>query len=99
MIKMSDLQSNKHYRKYYKEKQKIKDKYPPNIFLSEGRGGKRFYEEGEQELYQKYLKELSNVIFQPNGDFQKFSWDALNDVEKLQMERTARGKYTPQTYY
>jgi hypothetical protein len=102
MIKITDLQAikqNEHYKKYYKQKQKIKSKYPDTLIKSEGKGGKRFFEKGEQELSRKYLKEIADLILKPNGDFQKFSWDLINSVDKLQMERTARGSYTPQTYY
>lgn len=102
MIKITDLQAikqNEHYKKYYKQKQKILSKYPDTLIKSERQSGKRFFEKGEQELSRKYLKEIADLILEPNGHFQKFSWDLINSVDKLQMERTARGSYTPQTYY
>lgn len=102
MIKITDLEAikqNEHYKKYLIQKEKIQSKYPPNLVKSERETGRRFYEKGEQELSRKYLKEIADLILKPGGHFQKFSWDLINTQEKLQMERTARGSYTPQTYY
>ena len=37
-------------------------------------------------------KIICDLMFMPEGDFQKFIWDNLSDFDKLQMERKANGK-------
>lgn len=90
---------NVHYRKYDKKKQKLKKKYPSSVFTTAG-PGRNFidYSAKERELHKSYLKELLDLLFEPNGDYQKFSWDILSDMDKLAMERKARGRKTSYDY-
>lgn len=84
---------NVHYKKYDKKKQKLKKKYPSDIFKKAGPGHKKIdYPAEQRKLHQSYLKELLDLIFENDGDYQKFSWDILSDMDKLAMERKARGR-------
>lgn len=103
--KQEKLLEDENYRKYWEEKQLIKSKYPPIIFeyTSAGRPGrpgkenkKRFIKEDHIE-YKKYIKELLDLMFTPNGNFQKFVWDNMSEGDKIKQERKAQGgrkKYT-----
>lgn len=67
------------YQKYNERKQEILSKYPP-------------IKERTREEQRRYMKELGDVIFERNGPFQEFIWDAMSGAEKLQQERAAKGK-------
>lgn len=92
-----EYKENKYYKLYEKEKQVIKDKYPEEIFVEPIKGrctireGKEYIQSGQQELHRQYLKELADLIFTPDGNYQKFTWDIIGDAEKLEMDRRARG--------
>jgi hypothetical protein len=87
------LLSNKNYRNYLKKKLKIKEKYETHIFpCISGRGyNKKGLTDYQRDEYRKYLKELGDLIWKPNGSFFKFVQDAKPTVEKQQMEMRARG--------
>ena len=84
---------NAHYRKYDKKKKDIKKKYPAKVFKRDvaGRGFLKYTDE-ERKLHQSYLKDLLDLIFKPDGDFQQFTWDIMSDQDKMIMERKARGR-------
>jgi hypothetical protein len=90
---LDELKSNKYYLKYHKQKENIRKKYTNDMLKiprayneSLGYGGK------EQEEYRKYIKELCDLLLEPNGWYQKFTWDAISDKDKEDMERRARGR-------
>ena len=96
-----EYKNNEYYIKYNKEKQLLKEKYPPEIFqrpATSGRSVKGIYKlkedyiQNEQPLHRQYLKELADLIFQPNGNYQQFTWDIMGEVERLEMERKSRGR-------
>lgn len=99
-----EYKNNPYYIKFIQEKEEIKKKYPPEIFITEynntGRRPKHIeqlnkeYFAKHRSLHQEYLKELADLIFTPNGSYQEFTWDIMSDVEKLEMERKARGRYS-----
>lgn len=95
MLKIKFLEErlkNKHYQRFYKQKQKLRSKYPPIIFPDyDERKYKRRATKEERILYREYLTELSKLIFRPDGDYQKFCWETLSVVEKREMENKARG--------
>ena len=90
------LLQNKNYKRYDEKKQKLKNKYPQEIFTLQPPGRPRLqytiYDEKERELHKDYLKKLTNLLFEPNGDYQKYCWDTLSEQDKLIAERKARGK-------
>jgi hypothetical protein len=97
-----DYKNNPNYIKFIQQKEEIKKKYPPEIFLTDynnsGRRPKHIealnkeYVHKHRSLHKEYLKELADLIFQPNGSFQELTWDMIGEVEQLEMERKARGR-------
>lgn len=82
------------YQRYIIQKNEIKAKYPEELFLQGTQSGRRKikYSIEERDLYKQYLKELGDLLFQPDGDFQQFTWEMLSDADKLEQERKARGR-------
>lgn len=92
---------NQYYKNYEVEKEEIKSKYPSEIFdnmsvSGQGKHQEMMYEEyistNQRELHKQYLKEIADLIFQPNGQFQEFTWDTMSEVSKDEMKRKARGR-------
>lgn len=93
---LEELKRNPDYLKYWELKQAIKSKYPEDCFpnYTEGPGycTKRGTKE-QHQLYREYLKEISDLLFQPEGYYQKFVWNELIPPgERESMERKARGR-------
>ncbi len=77
------LMKNKNYIKFYKQKKKLQSKYDKRLFeWSRTRPPssiKKWYlEEGGQEEWRKYLREVSKLMYKDNGYFQKFLWDIIS---------------------
>jgi hypothetical protein len=89
---------NKYYKKYEVERDKIKEKYKDIIVGNVSyagkppKGGYPPYTDKERNKHRKYLKELGDLMYKSNGNFQKFIWDDLSQVDKEARERTARGR-------
>ena len=98
----SCLLDNKHYNKYYKKKLKINKRYDKRLFEflnGNNKKGTEWYLESGQEEWRKYCKEVLDLMFQKEGDFQRFTWDIMSNNEVEVMERRARGRITPQNWY
>lgn len=93
---LEELKTNPYYLKYWNKKQNIKEKYSEDIFpcYSVGKGfSVRRGTEEQREQYKKYLKEIGDLLFEPNGSYQKFVWEELTPPgEREEMERRARGR-------
>ena len=96
-----EYKNNPHYIQFTKDKEELKKKYPAEIFDLTPQSGKsskqlvehkKNYIQNQQQLHRQYLKELADLIFEPNGSFQQLTWDLMAEVDKLEMERKARGK-------
>lgn len=37
-------------------------------------------------------RKIAELLFTPNGDFQKFMWEHMPEVDKLKQDRLARGR-------
>ena len=86
------LLENKYYKRYNKQKQKIKDKYHEDLWnrpIGLARNRKLNYD--NHHLWQEYIKEVAQLMLTPNGWYQKFVWDTYSDSDKAQMEIKARG--------
>jgi len=92
---------NQHYKNFSDSKEEIKSKYPSEIFnniAAYGRGKsqdlmlEQYLSGNHRELHKQYLRELADLIFEPNGAFQHLTWDMISEVEKIEMERKARGR-------
>ena len=92
-----EYKNNEYYKAFIKEKEEIKSKYPEEIFdkAVSGRNTIREYkvylDKGHRDLHKQYIRELADLIFTPGGNYQQFTWDIMSEVEKIEMERLARG--------
>lgn len=69
------------YMRYKEKKDAIYEKYPPLNKMS-------------REEYKQCMREITDLIFEPDGDYQKWAWDAMGEQDKIRMERRALGKKT-----
>lgn len=65
MVRIEEYDHNRWYLRYKKQKDKLRLKYPANLTSPYGR-------DFDREIWQKYLVELSKIIWKPDGNFQKF---------------------------
>lgn len=99
-----ELQRSKHYLKYEIEKEKLQEKYKDwiktNVKYALGQPLKNPppYPKKERDKYRKYLKEMGDLLFKTNGNFQKFMWDATPQVERLAQERKCRRRINDSKY-
>jgi hypothetical protein len=70
------------------------------MFAKPGSGAKplTYDNEEQQEQYKQWCKDILELLLEPNGDYQKFSWDIMSDFDKLTMERKARGRKNKSEY-
>ena len=73
------LLKNPHYQKYYEKKLEILSKYPPQ-------------KERTREEHTAFMKEVGELIWEQDGDFQKYVWESMSEQDKIIQERTARGR-------
>jgi len=85
----------KDYVDYLKQKKIIQDKYPNKPWdTSLGQGNhKNPYEQDWWDDWISYKKEISDLMFKPNGSFQKFTWKIQPERNDLAMRVWLRGKY------
>ena len=99
----SSLLKNTNYKKFRTKKKRIQLKYDSRLFewhtTRPPASVKKWYLEEGQEQWREYLKEISNLIYEQDGDFQKFLWDIISSHDKEIMERKARGRYNSQYNY
>ena len=100
-----EYKENEYYKLYEEQKLAIKAKYPSEIFYTPTSGrdvvkvGKEYIEKGHRELHNQYLKELADLIFAKDGYYQQFTWDIMAEVDKLEMDRKARGSKYGGSFY
>lgn len=75
----NEWHNNTNYQKYLKQKQKITDSYPKKLLTEWSIKGNQ----DEYKMYKRYLKRITNLLFEPKGYYQKFLWD----MEQYEMER------------
>ena len=75
-------------------------KYEDKInFGNESTDSIKLWNDNTRKLYQKYLKDIGDLLMKPDGNFQKFIWDIRSENDKLIQERQARGrKSSPYNY-
>jgi len=76
---ISKLKENPDYLQYWLKKEEIRKGYPPITQMS-------------RVEYLNYLKEVSELIHQADGDFQRWVWNSIDGWTKIVMDRKARGK-------
>ena len=100
VISLEELKENKDYLKYWEKKQKIKEKYPQELW-NRPSGSKNTLNKNynNHHLWKEYLKEIADLLLEPNGDYQKFSWEELIPPgERKIMEYKARGSNRESKY-
>jgi hypothetical protein len=99
-ISNENIHLSKHYQRFRKKKQKIKEKYDDGLLFTQntvGRGSNRarmhkyYIEGGGRELWMKYQSEIADLIFEQNGDFQKLTWELESQVIKNKRDYIERG--------
>jgi predicted lactoylglutathione lyase len=88
-----ELLENKHYRKYTKQKLKLRMKYDSTLF-NIGRDGTRntIATPKDREDYQMYINELMDIILKSNSHYQKFIWSTVSVSEAISREKKANPK-------
>lgn len=96
-------EASEDYLRYWEKKQEIKSKYPEDCFPNYTKGvgyALKSATEEQREQYKEYLKDIGDLLFEPNGDYQKFVWDELIPPgEREIQERRARGRKPRQLEY
>ena len=96
---LKSLLKNEHYKIFFKKKQELKSKYPDVIWEIPPIGQPKKYQKEKdaqeyinyyRKLHQEYLRELSDLMFQPEGEFQQFTSDIMSETDKLYQERNSR---------
>jgi hypothetical protein len=91
-----EYKTNEYFIKYAVERDKIRKKYKDVVVGNvqyQGpppKGGYPIYSDAERDRHRKYLKEMGDLLYKKKGNFQKFMWDTLSEVDKLAQERKTR---------
>ena len=87
---------------FQEEKQKIKDKYPTQPWITstvEGPGNyKNPFEEEWWEDWQKYKREITDLMLSPHGNFTKFLYQIRSARDMIPVDIWMRGKYNTDGY-
>ena len=67
---------NPNYKKYFQQREKIRDRYSEKLLSA------KKYPTQEKE-WEKYKKQMMDLMLKPNGYYQKFIWD----MDELQKQR------------
>lgn len=89
---ISYLDKNENYKQYEKQKDKLKNKYPPSLFMGMDDGKKKVRcTPKEREQYKHYIGKLMDIILKPNSHYQKYIWDTLSPSQKAFRELVSKG--------
>ena len=90
------------WNKFQEEKKKIKDKYPNKpweVHISSGKGNhKDPYNSEWWEDWQNYKREITELMFKTNGNFDKFHRQLVSGRDSMAIETWLRGKYNTEKY-
>ncbi len=93
------LMKNKNYKRYDEKKQELKNKYDEQLFINSIRGrGEIPYSVEERKQHKKYLEKICSILIEPNGDYQKFTWDIMSEHDLLMQERKTRRRINDSQY-
>ena len=93
------LIQNKNYKRYDDKKQLLKNKYDKQLFISSSPGrGEIPYSDSERKEYKEYLEKICSMLIEPNGDYQKFTWDIMSQQDKILQERKTRRRANDSEY-
>jgi len=92
----------KEWVKFQEQKQKIQDKYPNKPWeasKSSGQGNKKDpYNSEWWEDWQKYKKEITDLLLKPKGNFTKFLYEIRPARDTMPIDVWLRGRYNTETY-
>ena len=89
---LQELLDNENYKNFYNHKKQIQSKYDERLFHWVDLSGrpqkdlKKWYLEEGYKQWREYLKEIGDIIFKPDSDYQKFIWDIVPKHMKEEME-------------
>lgn len=93
MTRKDEYDDNPYYQQFLVEKNKIKERYPQELWQTPtSYKSAKIFDKELQLLWREYLKEVGDLILQPNGTFQEFVWDVMSETEKIYRETKANGK-------
>jgi hypothetical protein len=93
------LMKNKNYKRYDEKKQELKNKYDEQLFINSTPGrGEIPYSAEERKQHKKYLEKICSILIEPNGDYQKFTWDIMSSHDLLMQERKTRRRINDSQY-
>lgn len=102
ILKYQKLYTSVEYQKYFIQKQEIQSRYPPHIICDCDKYQKNSEPNLTTEewgLWKQYLKEVMDLIHEPDGTFQ----DVLRSMETQRdeeiAERIVRGRRQPKIEY
>lgn len=90
--------TNKHYKNYLKQKQKLQDDLHPCVCAFPHGRKKVPYTKEQQQLYRGYIKRVADLMFETEGNFQMWLWDMMTDEQKRVMEVRSRPSKYEQKY-
>ena len=94
-LHLERLYNTDEYKSYLVDKEKITSKYSLGITSAcYDNGYKKGISEKDWKLWLKYKKEITDLLFQPNGSYQKFVWKTLSFHEEVMSSRRIKGKST-----
>lgn len=93
MVRKDEIYDNPFYQEFLIHKNKIKEKYPEELWIVPNSYKKAcIFTDEYKQLWKQYLKELGDLMFEPDGLYQKFTWDIMSEVDKNQMEMRSRAR-------
>ena len=104
MTRKDEYDDNPYYQQFLVEKNKIKERYPQELWQTPtSYKSAKIFDKDLQVLWKQYLKEVGDLMFQPNGTFQDFVWDVMSESDKNLMAHKARtnkyGRSSEFNYY
>jgi hypothetical protein len=92
----------KEWNEFQREKKEIQDRYPNKpweVHISSGQGNhKDPFEKEWWDDWKRYQKEISELMFKPNGNFDKFHRQLVSGRDSMTIETWLRGAYNTDYY-
>ena len=82
---LDQLLSNEDYKRYYELKQEILKEYPPQ-------------KKRTQQEHREYIKRIGDLLWDINGDFQRFIDSQVSEIITIKQDQNANKKKPGRTY-
>lgn len=85
---LEDLKNNSNYKEYSIQKDKIKKKYPKDLW-NRPSGGRisSSVNYTNHHLWKEYLKDIADLLHQKDGWYQKFVWDTMSESDRKLLDK------------